>query len=82
MFQKYAAITAAWVTVPLVGVACMPSTVADAVVCACGHAKAEEARVVPAAWASKPFSPQACDRGGSRATSIRPSASPSLCLNT
>ena len=33
MFQKYVAIVAAWVTVPLVGAACMPPAGADASVC-------------------------------------------------
>ena len=55
MFQKYAAIAVAWLTVPRVGATCMPPAGADAAMCACGRVKAEQARVIPAAWASEPF---------------------------
>lgn len=46
-----------WVIVPLAGAA--------AAVCVCGRVKVGQARVVPVVWASEPFFPQACDRGGS-----------------
>jgi hypothetical protein len=49
MFQKYVVVAVTWVIVP--------PAIVDVVVCACGCVKAEQAQVVPMAWASEPFFP-------------------------